>query len=198
MGLRRVGLDMELHVRIIVQVVKVVVSLVLVQDVLYGLVMGAVMRGEMKIMSCMVAVLMMRGQRVVREGEVVIDEVRVMRRHHHTPKLSREDGRNRWRWRRRGWGTGISRKLEARLVVLEVLHHPGHDVIRELACGQCAAEWWVDRLSWLDRCLSSVQLLPLISGLDGVSKDGIETRVRRKKPCRPLTTLASVVDASKA
>ena len=197
-GLRRVGLDMELHVRIIVQVVKVVVSLVLVQDVLYGLVMGAVMRGEMKIMSCMVAVLMMRGQRVVREGEVVIDEVRVMRRHNHTPKLSREDGRNRWRWRRRGWGTGISRKLEARLVVLEVLHHPGHDVIRELAGGQCAAEWRVDRLSWLDRCLSSVQLLPLISGLDGVSKDGIETRVRRKKPCRPLTTLASVVDARKA
>ena len=50
-GLRRVGLDMELHVRIIVQVVKVVVGLVLVQDVLYGLVMGAMMRGEMKIMS---------------------------------------------------------------------------------------------------------------------------------------------------
>ena len=40
-GPRGAGLDMELHMRIIVQVV---VSLVLVQDVLYGLVMGAMMR----------------------------------------------------------------------------------------------------------------------------------------------------------
>ena len=160
--------------------------------------MGAMMRGEMKIMSCMVAMLMMRGQGVVREGEMVIDELRVMRRHHHTPKLSREDGRNRRRWRRRGWGTGISRKLEARLVVLEVLHHPGHDVIRELAGGQCAAEWRVDRLSWQGRRLSSLKLLPLISGLDGVSKDSVKTHVGGKEPCRPLAALASVFDASKA
>ena len=83
---------MELHMRIIVQMV---VSLVLVQSVLYGLVMGAMMRGEMEVMTCMVAMLMMRGQGVVREREVVIDEVRVMRRHHHTPKLSRKDWRDR-------------------------------------------------------------------------------------------------------
>ncbi len=89
---------MELHMRIIVQVV---VSLVLVQDVLYGLVMGAMMRGEMELMTCMVAMLMMRGQRVVREREVVIDEVRVKGRHHNTPKLSRKDGRDRGRRRMR-------------------------------------------------------------------------------------------------
>ena len=60
-GPRRVGLDMELHMRIIVQVVIMVVSLVLVQDVLDGLMMGAMMRGEMELMTCMMAMLMMRG-----------------------------------------------------------------------------------------------------------------------------------------
>ena len=53
----------------------------------------------MELMTCMVAMLMMRGQRVVREREVVIDEVRVMGRHHN--KLSREDSRDRRRRRRR-------------------------------------------------------------------------------------------------
>ena len=72
-GPRGAGLDMELHMRIIVQVV---VSLVLVQDVLYGLVMGAMMRGEMELMTFMMAVLMMRGQGVVWEREVVIDLMR--------------------------------------------------------------------------------------------------------------------------
>ena len=126
---------------------------------------------------------------------MVIDDVRVMWRHHHTSKLSRENGRNRRR-RRRLCGTGVSRKLEARLVVLEVLHHPGHDVIRELTGGQRAAQGWVDRLSCRrGRCLSSVQLLPVLSGLDCVSKDGIETHVRGKEPCRPLT---SIIHARKA
>ena len=72
------------------------------------------MRREMKIMSSMVAVHMMRGQRVVREGEVVIDEVRVMRRHHHTPKLSREDCGNRWRGRRKERDRGPEPSASAR------------------------------------------------------------------------------------
>ena len=144
-------------------------------------------------MTCMVAVLMMSGQRVVREREVIIDEVRVMGRHHHTPKLSRKDSRDRRR--RRRCGDGISGKLEARLVALEVLHHPGHDVISELAGGQRAPQGRVDRPSRRGRCLSSVQLLSVVTGLDCVSKDGIETHVRGKEPCRPLT---SVVHARKA
>ena len=140
----------------------------------------------------MVAVLMMSGQRVVREREVIIDEVRVMGRHHNTPKLSRKDSRDRRRRRQCG-------KLEARLVVLEVLHHPGHDVISELAGGQRAPQGWVDRHSRRrGRCLSPVQLLPVVTGLDCVSKDGIETQVRGKEPCRPLTILTSVVQARKA
>ena len=105
------------------------------------------MRGKVNIVTCMMTMLMMRGEGVVRQGKVVIDEKGVMRRHHHTSKLAREEAGNRRRLRRREWWTGISRKLEARLVVLEMLHDPGHDVVSELAGGQSAAQCWVDRLS---------------------------------------------------
>ena len=158
------------------------------------------MRGKVDIVTYMMTMLVMRREGVVRERKVVIDEKRIMRRHHNTPKLAREDAGNRRRWRRRGGWTGISRKLEARLVVLEMLHDPGHDVVSELAGGQCAAQWWVDRLSYRGWSLPPVQLLPLIPSLDCVSKDGIKTLVRGKQPCRPLPTqaLASIVKTRKA
>ena len=105
------------------------------------------MRGKVDIVTYMMTMLVVRREGVVRERKVVIDEERIMRRHHNTPKLAREDAGNRRRWRRRRGWTGISRKLEARLVVLEMLHDPGHDIISELAGGQSATQWWVDRLS---------------------------------------------------
>ena len=114
---------------------------------LEGRVVGAMVWGRVFLVGCVLARRVMRGGGVVREGKVVIDEKGVMRRHHHTPKLAREEAGNRRRRRRREGWTGIFRKLEARLVVLEMLHDPGHDIVSELAGGQSAAQCWVDRLS---------------------------------------------------
>ena len=59
------------------------------------------MRGKVDIVTYMMPMLVMRREGVVRERKVVIDEERIMWRHHNTPKLAREDCGNRRRWRRR-------------------------------------------------------------------------------------------------
>ena len=61
------------------------------------------MRGKVDIVTYMMTMLVMRREGVVRERKVVIDEERIMRRHHNTPKLARKDAGNRRRWRRSGF-----------------------------------------------------------------------------------------------
>ena len=53
------------------------------------------MRGKVDIVTYMMTMLVVRREGVVRERKVVIDEERIMRRHHNTPKLAREDAGNR-------------------------------------------------------------------------------------------------------
>ena len=193
---RRVGLDMELNMGIIAEVVMVEVRLVLLKSSLNGLVRGAVMGVQVNIQGGVVPVFMVRGEGVVREGEVIINEEGIMRRHHNTPELGGEDGGH---WGRGWWrGRGVTREVEAGLVILEMLHHPGHDVIRELAGGQCAAERRVAGLRgvYLLGDLSPVQQL-VIPSPQCVSKDIIETAVRGKQPSGSLAA-TNVINARKA
>ena len=94
---------MELNMGIIAEVVMVEVRLVLLKSSLNGLVRGAVMGVQVNIQGGVVPVLMVRGEGVVREGEVIINEEGIMRRHHNTPELGGEDGGH--------WGRGWWRLL---------------------------------------------------------------------------------------